>query len=181
MIYRLKVTTDSSKTFLRVYEVKGTQSLYTLHEHIQNDLGYAPDQMIEFRALNDKGVVKHEYGLFDMGDGSIDSICLDDLRDREETTFLYVFDMRNDRALRIEMIEEDEASSRKVYPLTIEDKGVAPAQFDAGQKEEAKPAKASRRAAPIDDDDDMDDFDDEDPDDDEDLDDEEEILDDEED
>jgi hypothetical protein len=131
MIYRLKTTIATSKTFLRIYEVKASQTLYDLHEHIQNDLGYAPDQMIEFRTLNKKGKQQHVYGLFDMGDGSIDNISLQALRQRDELRLLYVFDMRNDRAFLLDFMEEDEASPRKVYPLTIQEKGVAPDQFNA--------------------------------------------------
>jgi len=129
--YRFKATIASSKTFLRVYEVKTSQTLYDLHEHIQNDLGYAPDQMIEFRTLDKKGKQKHEYGLFDMGDGSIDNITLQALRQNDELTLLYVFDIRNDRALRLDFMEETEGSPRKVYPLTVEEKGTAPDQFSA--------------------------------------------------
>jgi len=131
MIYRFKGTVATSTTFLRVYEVKASQSLYDLHEHIQNDLGYAPDQMIEFRTLNKKGKKQHEYGLFDMGNGSIDTVSLQMLIESGEITLLYVFDMRNDRALRLDFIAKDEASPRKVYPQTIEEKGMAPDQFSA--------------------------------------------------
>lgn len=163
MIYRLKVTTDVSKNFLRVYEIKDAQTLYDLHEHILADLGYAPDQMIEFRTFDNKHQPGHEYGLFDMGDGSIDTVTMQDLKKDGETVMLYVFDLHNDRSLRIEIAEEDEESSRKVYPLTIEDKGVAPDQFDAHQKEE-KELPVSRKPAPIgdneDNDDDLDDMED---------------------
>jgi len=131
MMYRFKASIASSKNFLRVYEVKASQTLYDLHEHIQNDLGYAPDQMIEFRTLNKKGKQQHEYGLFDMGDGSIDTVSLKMLHQRDELTLLYVFDIRNDRALRLDFIEEDEEAPRKVYPRTSEEKGVAPDQFSA--------------------------------------------------
>ena len=131
MIFRFKATIAGSKTFLRVYEVKASQTLYELHEHIQNELGYAPDQMIEFRTLDKKGKQKHEYGLFDMGDGSIDNISLQALYQNDELSLLYVFDIRNNRAIRLDFMEEDEGNPRKVYPLTIEEKGSAPDQFSA--------------------------------------------------
>jgi hypothetical protein len=44
--------------------------------------------------------------------------------------------MRNNRSLRLDFIEEDEESPRKVYPLTIEEKGAAPNQFNAHAIEE---------------------------------------------
>ncbi len=147
MIYRIKATTEGSKNFLRMYEIKTSQTLYDLHEHIQSDLGYAPDQMIEFRTLNATGEEAHEYGLFDMGDGSIDTITMQDLEEREEMTLFYVFDMHNDRTIRLEIIEEDEIAPRKVYPLTSEEKGIAPDQFDPNKKDE-KELPASRKPAP---------------------------------
>ena len=52
MIYRLKITAIFPKDFMRVVEIKAAQTLYTLHEHLQNELGYAPDQMVVFRTLN---------------------------------------------------------------------------------------------------------------------------------
>jgi hypothetical protein len=131
MVYRFKATTEYPKNFLRIYEIKENQTLYHLHEHIQDDLGYAPDQMIVFRSIDEKGTEKNEYGLFDMGSGSIDSLSLAEMKKRGELTLLYVFDMHNDRFLKLEFIEEDEAAPRKVYPLTSEEKGLAPDQFSA--------------------------------------------------
>jgi hypothetical protein len=131
MIYRLKITAVFPKDFLRMVEIKASQTLYTLHEHLQNDLGYAPDQMIVFRILNKKGEEKNQYGLFDMGSGSIDTLTLEELKNRNELHMQYVFDMRNNRFLHIECIEEDEASPRRAYPLTADEKGLPPDQFDA--------------------------------------------------
>ena len=131
MIYRLKITAIFPKDFMRVVEIKAAQTLYTLHEHLQNELGYAPDQMVVFRTLNEKGKVKKQYGLFDMGDGSIDTLTLAELKRRNEPTMQYVFDLRNDRFLTIAFIDDDEASPRKAYPRTVDEKGLPPDQFDA--------------------------------------------------
>jgi hypothetical protein len=131
MIYRFKITAVFPKDFMRVVEIKASQTLYTLHEHLQSDLGYAPDQMIVFRTLNKKGGKKKQYGLFDMGDGSIDTLTLAELKQRNELNIQYIFDIRNDRFLAITFMEEDEASPRKVYPRTVDEKGLPPDQFDA--------------------------------------------------
>jgi len=133
MIYRFKATVENLKSFLRVYELKASQTLYDLHEHIQNDLGYAPDQMIKFCTLAKQGKQRREYGLFDMGNGSIDTVSMQTLHQGGEDTLLYVFDMRNDRSLRLEFMEEDEMSPRKVYPQTVGEKGMAPDQFSPKQ------------------------------------------------
>jgi hypothetical protein len=131
MVYRFKITAVFPKDFLRIVEIKDSQTLYTLHEHLQSDLGYAPDQMIVFRTLDKKGGEKNKYGLFDMGHGSIDTLTMAELRRRNELNMQYIFDIRNDRFLNIAFIEEDEASPRKVYPLTADEKGLPPDQFDA--------------------------------------------------
>lgn len=130
MIYRLKITAVCPKDFMLVVEIKAAQTLYTLHEHLQNDLGYAPDQMVVFRTLNEKGKVKKQYGLFDMGDGSIDTLTLAELKRRNELNMQYVFDLRNNRFLTIEFLDDGEASPRKAYPLTADEKGLPPDQFD---------------------------------------------------
>jgi hypothetical protein len=131
MIYRLKITATFPKDFMRIVEIRASQTLYTLHEHLQRDLAYAPDQMIVFRTPGKKGKRTTQYGLFDMGSGSIDALTLAELKRRHELTLQYVFDMRNDRFLMIEFIDEGEASPRKVYPLTTDEKGLPPDQFDA--------------------------------------------------
>ena len=131
MIYHLKITAVFPKDFMRVVEIKAAQTLYTLHEHLQNDLGYAPDQMVVFRTLNEKGKVKKQYGLFDIGHGSIDTLTLAELKARNELNMQYIFDIRNDRFLKIEFIETGEASPRKAYPLTADERGSPPDQFDA--------------------------------------------------
>ena len=61
---------------MREYEVKGSTSLYSYSVYLINDLGFAPDQLVVFRALDKNGKVKKEYGLFDLGDGTMDSITI---------------------------------------------------------------------------------------------------------
>ncbi|NTU96147.1 MAG: hypothetical protein HGA52_08880, partial [Bacteroidales bacterium] len=76
MVYRFKATIDGNKIFMREYEVKGETSLYSFHRFLQNDLGFAPDQIVLFRGLSKDNKVKTEYGLFDMGDGPMDKVSV---------------------------------------------------------------------------------------------------------
>ncbi|MDR3236273.1 MAG: hypothetical protein LBT48_06045 [Prevotellaceae bacterium] len=111
-------------------DIKDSQTLYTLHKHLQSDLNYAPDQMIVFRTLDKKGNEKDEYGLFDTGSGSIDKLTLAELKRRNELRLLYVFDLRNDRFLTLDCVEEVDEEPRRAYPFTSEEKGNPPHQFD---------------------------------------------------
>ena len=129
MIYRFTATIASLKGFMRQYELRGANTLYDFHEHIVNDLNFAPDQMALFRVEGAKGKPSKEYGLFDSGDGSMDGIAIEKLVKQHETTLLYVFDMRDNRALRLSFVETDGELPRKSYPRTSDEKGDAPAQF----------------------------------------------------
>jgi hypothetical protein len=111
-------------------DIKDSQTLYTLHEHLQSDLNYAPDQMIVFRTLDKKGNEKNEYGLFDTGNGSIDKLTLAELKRRDELRLLYVFDLRNNRCLKLDCVEEADEEPRRAYPFTSEEKGDPPDQFN---------------------------------------------------
>ena len=137
MIYRFTATVNSLKGFMRQYELRGSNTLYDFHEHIVSDLNFAPDQMVLFRVESAKGKPAKEYGLFDLGDGSMDEIPIEKLVKQQETTLLYVFDMRDNRALRLSFVKTDEELPRKSYPRTSDEKGDAPTQFLDRQGNEA--------------------------------------------
>jgi hypothetical protein len=105
--------------------------------------------------LNEKGKEKKQYGLFDMGAGSIDTLTLAELKRRNELSMQYVFDLRNNRFLKIELIDEGEALPRKAYPLTADERGLPPDQFDA-RAHVGDPLIAHDHAAGLDDDEDDD-------------------------
>lgn len=132
MIYKYKATIPGSKVFLREYEIKGETSLYSFHEFLLNDLGFAPDQMVVFRGLDDKEKVLSEYGLFDMGDGTMDTVTLTKTVSKGEVNLLYVFDLRKDRVIKLTFAEEVEPSFRASYPRLVAEKGRNPEQFAKG-------------------------------------------------
>ena len=41
---------------MREYEVKGETSLYKLHDFLQNDFDFSPDQMVAFRGYDESTV-----------------------------------------------------------------------------------------------------------------------------
>ncbi|MDR2361815.1 MAG: hypothetical protein LBD91_03720 [Prevotellaceae bacterium] len=129
MIYRFKITFDASKTFFRIYELRGENTLYDLHEHIVNDLNHAPDQVVFFHVKDKTGKEIKKYGLFDFGHGSMDEITIDALIARREKTLFYLFDTHSNRALRLTFVETDEELPRKSYPRTADEKDDAPPQF----------------------------------------------------
>ena len=132
MIYKYKASIPGSKVFMREYEIKGETSLYKLHDFLQNDLEFSPDQMVLFRGLDEADKIKSEYGLFDMGDGSMDMITIEKTIKKGETSLIYVFDLRKDRVIKLTLMGEVEESRRASYPRLVAEKGRNPEQFANG-------------------------------------------------
>lgn len=132
MICRFKASLPNSKVFMREYEVKSSMTLYSLHEYLLNDLSFSPDQMVMFRGRNAAGKIVSEYGLFDMGDGAMDQITLDDLLEKKELSLEYAFDLFKDRFLVLDYIGEAEYFPRASYPRLVAEKGRNPDQFIRG-------------------------------------------------
>ncbi|MHC1779364.1 MAG: hypothetical protein AB9922_03885 [Bacteroidales bacterium] len=129
MVYRFKASIPGNKIFMREYEVKGSSSLYALHLYLQNDLGFAPDQIVLFRAIDIKGKVRKEYGLFNLGDGSMDSVTVDKFHGDGFKVLEYVYDMFKDRSLQMEIIATEEELARRAYPRLVAERGKNPDQF----------------------------------------------------
>ncbi len=129
MVYRFKASIPGNKIFMREYEVKGSSSLYALHLYLQNDLGFAPDQIVLFRAIDSKGKVRKEYGLFNLGDGSMDSVTVDKFHNDGFKILEYVYDMFKDRSLQMEIVSTEEELARRAYPRLVAERGKNPDQF----------------------------------------------------
>lgn len=132
MIYKYRASIPGSKVFMREYEIKGETTLYKLHEFLVNDLDFSPDQMVAFRGLSPEGKVMSEYGLFDMGDGSMDMITIEKTVGKGEQDILYVFDMRRDRIIKLSLVGEVDQVPRASYPRLVAEKGRNPDQFAKG-------------------------------------------------
>ena len=129
MVYRYRATIKGNKIFMREYEIKASSTLYSLNLFMQDDLGFAPDQKVMFRALSADNRVKREYGLFDLGDGAMDEVTLESIK-RERLPYIeYVYDMFKDRSIIMEFISEEEFLARRSYPRLVAEKGRNPDQF----------------------------------------------------
>lgn len=129
MVYRFKASIDGNKIFMREYEIKGEASLYAFHRFLQNDLGFAPDQMVLFRGVSKAGKVKAEYGLFDLGDGTIDKVSVEKAAGKGEITLQYVYNTFKDKSIRLEFLGTEEPLSRRSYPRLVAERGRNPDQF----------------------------------------------------
>lgn len=129
MVYRFKASIDGNKIFMREYEIKGESSLYAFHRFLQNDLGFAPDQMVLFRGVSKGDKIKAEYGLFDLGDGTIDKVSVEKAAGKGEITLQYVYNTFKDKSIRLEFLGTEEPLSRRSYPRLVAERGRNPDQF----------------------------------------------------
>jgi len=129
MIYRYRATIKGNKIFMREYEVMESSTLYSLNLFLQDDLGFAPDQKVMFRALSADNKVKREYGLFNLGDGAMDEVNLKSIREQGLPYIEYVYDMFKDRSIIMEFVSEEESLARRSYPRLVAEKGRNPDQF----------------------------------------------------
>jgi hypothetical protein len=129
MLYRYKASITGNKIFMREYEALSETTLYDFHLFLQNDLGFAPDQLVLFRGYKVPGEVNSQYGLFDFGNGSMDTVKLSNLVDKKENMLHYVYDIRNNRHLVIELIDSDVEMFRGSFPRVVMERGKNPEQF----------------------------------------------------
>ncbi len=159
MILRFRATIPQSKIFYKVYAVDGGMDLFDFNTFILGDLGFAPDQMVLFEGYDGGGKLCGEYGLFDMGDGSMDKITFEKLARKGQTELHYIYDMRNDRYIRLVMEGEETLPPTTLLPCLLEEKGHAPEQFSVAYEDyEAVQTIIPKASASVEDED----FDDED-------------------
>ena len=95
MVYQFRATIPESKIFFRVYEIKGEMSLFKFNNFLVDDLGFSPDQMVMFEGWDAEGALCGEYGLFDLGDGAMDTVTFDSvgIEDGHEVERMWLADM----------------------------------------------------------------------------------------
>ena len=85
MVLKYRVSLPGLKGFARVYEVKPTSSLYSLHKQTRADMDFPQDQVVLFKAFDAEGNVAARYSVFqDFGLGTIDSVTVGECHKRGE-------------------------------------------------------------------------------------------------
>ena len=129
MVYRFKMITGRKDGFYREYELGTDSTLYDFHRYIQDDLDFDEAQMAAFYTSDIDWNKYKQFALFDMGDGAMDSIVIEDLKAENIDYLVYTFDFFNNRSFLIEFIGEAEAEHREHYPRTADGKGNPPDQL----------------------------------------------------
>jgi hypothetical protein len=128
-IYKYKLTIENDRNFVRECEIEEDSTLYDLHRYIQKELDFDDAQLAVFFISNLQWERIQSIPIFDLGNGSMDSITIGDLVNDEKNNLLYVFDVYNNRQLKVEFMFEVEETRRTTYPRTVAGKGNPPNQF----------------------------------------------------
>lgn len=127
MTYRFRVSLPNIKGFARVYELTPKNTLYAFHKQMQSDMSFPPDQMVLFKGFDDKGNLVARYATFDLGQGSIEHICVSHFLEAGITNFVYFYDTTNKLSVLISL--DGEGSGNDTRPSLVESKGPNPEEF----------------------------------------------------
>lgn len=133
MILKYRVSLPGLKGFARVYEVKDTTTLYSLHKQMRADMDFPQDQVVLFKAFDKDGEVAARYSVFqDFGFGTIDSVTAEQCHKRGEDKFIYFYDTTNVKSVIITFEGTADERRNVIYPLLVETKGPNPIEFENG-------------------------------------------------
>ena len=133
MILKYRVSLPGLKGFARVYEVKDTTTLYSLHKQMRADMDFPQDQVVLFKAFDADGNVAARYSLFQyFGLGTIDNVTAGMCHKRGEDKFIYFYDTTNVKSVIVTFEGESELRNNVLYPLLVETKGPNPIEFENG-------------------------------------------------
>ena len=166
MIYKIRATIPSSKVFVREYVIPANMSLFNFNKFIINDLCFSSDQIVVYRAIDDKGAMSAVYGLFDLGYGSMDRVTFEQLVEKGQNVLQFCYDMHNNSCIVLTIVGEELENPRSHYPQTVLEKGHNPDQFSAKYEDPQVYIPRSSGGPALDDEDEDDDEDDDEKDDD---------------
>ena len=133
MILKYRVSLPGIKGFARVYEVKDTASLYSLHKQMRADMDFPQDQVVLFKSFGPDGNVAARYSVFtDFGLGTIDHVTAGECHKRGEDKFIYFYDTTNVKSVIVTFEGVGEERRNVLYPLLVETKGPNPIEFENG-------------------------------------------------
>ncbi len=130
MIFKLRMLSDESDTFVREYEVAANTDLLHLHDTICRDLGLDRSNFCSFFTANERWNKLQEYTLTDMFDDeeSVDAqpmedVRLDELAAAGVSRLIFVFDLLSGRSLYLTIADFGREAEGVAYPRVLLSEG----------------------------------------------------------
>ncbi len=141
MVFKFRLLSNEIKDFVRDIEIQANQTFFDFHKAIQDDLNFDSSQIASFFQTNQLWEKEKEFILFDMSDVPNNSmIAMDQARMKDfvkdpKQRLIYIFDVFNERALFIELVDMQEEDRYSDYPAVVFSKGLAPQQILFGNRD----------------------------------------------
>ncbi len=141
MVYKFRLLSHEIKDFVRDIEITAKQTFFDFHKAIQDDLNFDSSQIASFYLTNQLWEKEKEFILFDLSDVpntaliAMDRARLRDYIKEPKQRLIYVFDIFNERALFIELVDTQEEMRYSDYPAIVFSKGIAPQQILFGNRD----------------------------------------------
>lgn len=135
MVFKFRMLSDENDHFVRDVEVPYDLTLEEFHQFLLRTLGYEPC-MASFFTADDRWERQREFTLMEMGDDAEQSpatmrdVTLGQLLHCNRDRLVYLFDMLNDRAFYLELIEAKRPEASMEYPRVAFEHAPAPDQYD---------------------------------------------------
>lgn len=137
MIFQFRMLSDEDENFIRDYEVPYDATLQDLHRLICEDLEYDADEMASFFLSDAQWQKRREFTLADMGETGpeapvpMEKAMLGQIIREKHERLLFVFDLFEDRAYFLELMQCKKQEPGLEYPRVAFSHGNPPDQFDS--------------------------------------------------
>lgn len=135
MVYVFQALSKESENFFMEVQIDAEETFLTLHETIQEALGFEDGQMTSFYLVDEDWTKEGEITLVDMemednsGTGVMAEVKLKEKVSEIGNKLLYVFDLFNERALQLELADIQDGDNQEGALVTVL-QGQKPQQID---------------------------------------------------
>jgi hypothetical protein len=139
MVYRFRFTSDKYPKFSMDVEVKDSQTFYTFHEFIQDELEYDNSHLATFHVCTHNWEDKQEIVLLkkkkDQEVLLMDKTLIKSFIKDAHQKFKYCYDLINNRCFKVELMETKSETPDMYYPVCTAFAGDVPPQFGTGKED----------------------------------------------
>ncbi|MBN2165872.1 MAG: hypothetical protein JW717_06300 [Marinilabiliaceae bacterium] len=134
MNYIFKLISNENDDFVMDLAINSTATFLSIHNFIQNELGYDPMQLASFFITDYEWNKEIEITLFDMMDGTtediitMDKAIISNYISSNKQRMLYVFDMFSERAFFMELFDIKKDITQNIQ--LIQKEGIPPKQIE---------------------------------------------------
>lgn len=135
IIFKYRMLSDESDNFVRDFEVYPNMTLREFHDFVRRSLGYDECMVSIFKSDAEWRPIE-EFSEIDMGDDipgaprCMDKVRLMDVNNDFHDRLIYNFDMINNRAYYLELLDMQRPADGLIYPRVAFEHAPAPDQYD---------------------------------------------------